>query len=390
MRLLRFLFLSTLTAAPALELARPFGSHMVLPRDRKIPLTGTAGAGGEVEIRFGGKTWTTRADDMGRWKLDLPPLPASAVPANLVIATGDRTLVLEDLLVGEVWLCSGQSNMDFPLARATGGKEEAASAAARTSIRLFNLAGAPTDARVYDPATLARLNPRDHFQGTWQRATEQSAAAFSAIAWWTGKAIHEKTGVPVGLVENAVGGSPTEAWLPLETVQADPDYHELLDSSWLDAEKLSPWARGRAKQNLGAHPEMSHPFQPGFLHESGVRDFAEFPFRGVLWYQGETNAEVDDPAWQVKVMTDLVCGWRSSLGDPDLPFYMVQLPRIGGSDPLRRHWPAYRKAQAEVGQRIKGVTVIATEDLGWDTPDVHPPDKKPVAERLADAVGKGR
>jgi sialate O-acetylesterase len=131
---------------------------------------------------------------------------------------------------------------------------------------------------------------------------------------------------------------------------------------------------------------LPHPFKPGFLFETGVRRFAGFPFDGVLWYQGETNAEVADAEWNGWLMEDLVGGWREVLGVGGLPFFMVQLPRIGGDDPLRAHWPSYRVAQAAVAARVPGVRLVVTQDLGWDSPDVHPPEKRPVAMRLADAV----
>jgi sialate O-acetylesterase len=194
--------------------------------------------------------------------------------------------------------------------------------------------------------------------------------------------------VPVGLVDNAVGGSGTEAWLPREVLEARRDYQELLGDHWHDSENLSAWARGRAKRNLGSHVEASHPFKPGFLFESGLRDWAGFPFDGVFWYQGETNAEMNYAAWNERLITDLVLGWRKVLGEKDLPFFMIQLPRIGGNDPLRKFWPECRKAQATAAEKLTGVSLIVTEDLGYESPDVHPPEKRPVAMRLADAVMK--
>ncbi len=374
------------SVASALELGRPFGDHMVLPMERPVTVWGTGDPGEEVSVGFSGQTARTRVDDAGRWELRLPPLAASAEGRKLTVSSGGKRTVLDDVLVGRVYLWSGQSNMDFQLSRATGGEEEARTAGAQPAIRLFNLTGAPTDGRVYDAATLARLTPRDHFTGKWERATEESAAAISAIAWWAGKAVHSKDGVPVGLVENAVGGSGTEAWLPRAVLGSRRDYAPLLDGRWLDSPRVSAWARGRAKRNLGGHTGANHPFKPGFLFESGVRDWADFPFEAVIWYQGETNAENPDDAWNRRLITDLVSGWRQELRRKDLPFFLIQLPRIGGNDPLRRHWPAYRRVQAEAARGLDGVKLIVTEDLGWDSPDVHPPDKRPVGMRVADAI----
>lgn len=376
--------------AGELALARPFASHMVLPMAKAVPVWGIAAPGEEVAVAFAGKSGSVRADQDGRWEVVLSAMPASAKGRTLSVTAGRAKVVLDDVLVGRVFLCSGQSNMDFPLSRATGGIEEARTAGKFPAIRLFNLTGAPTDSRVYDAATLARLNPFDHFTGSWERSSEKSAAAFSAVAWWAGKAVHLKDGVPVGLVENAVGGSGTEAWLAPSVLAARREYADLLDERWLGSLRVSAWARGRARKNLGAHPEASHPFKPGFLFESGVRAWAGFPFEGVLWYQGETNAEIDDDAWNRRLISDLVGGWRKELRQQKLPFFLIQLPRIGGSDPLRRHWPAYRKVQADVARNLSGVELVVTHDLGWDSPDVHPPDKQPVGMRLAGAMLKAR
>ncbi|WP_035605410.1 sialate O-acetylesterase [Haloferula sp. BvORR071] len=385
-RLLFVLLFAPPAMAGELAIGRAFGSSMVLPMNRSVPVHGHAAAGSEVSLRFAGQALRTQADARGNWSITLAAMPVSASGREMLIQAGEERIKLEDILVGRVFLCSGQSNMDFSLSRAVGGAAAAKEAKNHSTLRLFNLTGAPTDNRAYDAATLASLNTRDHFHGQWQRPTEASACDFSAIAWWTGLLLQRRDSVPIGLIENAVGGSPTEAWLPRDLLQSQREYRGLLGKDWLQSEMMSPWARARAKQNLGSHLDAEHPFRPGFLFESGVRDFSGFPFDGVLWYQGETNAELNEPTWHRRVMTDLVSGWRSRLGDKRLPFYIIQLPRIGGKDPLRRYWPEYRKAQADVARSLDRVTLIVTEDLGWDSPDVHPPDKLPVARRLAAAI----
>ena len=388
---IRHLLVTLLALAASLHaadfvVARPFASHMVLPMKCQVPVWGTSTPGDTIQLNLGGAIHRTTADIGGNWQIHLPPMEPSAKPFSMTIQGAGHELKLDDLLVGRVFLCSGQSNMDFPLARATGGAVEAKQALKFPAIRLCNLAGAPTDTRAYDAATLARLNDRDHFTGTWEVATEKSAAAISAIAWWTGKIIHQRDGIPIGLVENAIGGSGTEAWLPRNLLASQAAYSGLLEKDWLSSPHISPWARDRAKLNLARHPAASHPFKPGFLFESGVRPWCGFPFDSVLWYQGETNAEIPEDAWNRRLITDLVTSWRKELGQPKLPFYLVQLPRIGGNDPIRQHWPAYRKVQAGVARSLPGVHLIVTQDLGWDSPDVHPPDKLPVAKRLAGAI----
>lgn len=382
------LAIAWLVSGPArgVEFARPFGSGMVLPHGAECPVWGKAAPGSAVSVTFGIHRIETRCDAKGVWKATLPELHPSSDGNDLTASADGETATLSDVLVGEVWLCSGQSNMDFPLGKATGGKAEAAGAAGFPAIRLLNLTGVPTADRPFTSAEIDRLTPERHFTGGWSASNTTAASEISAIAWWTARAIHEARGIPVGIVENAVGGSGAEAWLPLETLRSRPDYREMLDKSWLDSPRIGAWARGRAKRNLGTHPDARHPYQPGFLYESGVRWWRGFPFAGVLWYQGETNAEIADDAWNQRLIEDLVNGWRTSLDRKDLPFFMVQLPRIGGNDPLRKHWPEFRAVQARAAARLPGVRLVVTQDLGWDSPDVHPPDKLPVAKRLAEAI----
>lgn len=361
--------------------SRVFGDHMVLPMNREVPVWGQADPESGVTLEFGGRKITGKAGTDGKWRIVLPSMPASAEGGVLTVIGRGGSASIRDVLVGRVWLCSGQSNMDFPLSRAVGGKEEAAVAGRFQAIRLCNWTGAPTDSRLYQEAELSRLTPEKHFRGTW--ATAESAAGISAIAWWAARMVHEETKLPIGIVENAVGGSPMEAWLPVETLRSGKDYADMLESGWLDCPRMSPWARSRVRQNLGRHLDGNHPFRPGFLFESGVRPWCGFPFDAVLWYQGETNAEIDDEAWHRGMLMDLVGGWRQALGNKELPFVMIQLPRIGGNDPLRKYWPGFRKAQAAVASTVPGVKLVQTVDLGWDSPDVHPPDKKPVAGRAA-------
>lgn len=375
------------TAAPALVPARPFADHMVLPMGRETPVWGIAAPGAEVSVRFSTQTVRGKADTQGNWRLKLSNLTASSEGRELEIVSGNDRQILRDVLVGEVWLGSGQSNMDFPLAKAVGGKQEAALAGAFPKIWLMNLTGTHTSPRKYGEADIGRLAPDFFFEGAWQVASEKSALEFSAVAWWAGKIIHQAKGVPVGLIDNSVGGSGAEAWMPREVLTVRKDYAELLGEAWTDSERIGHWARGRAKLNLGGKPG-NHPFRPGFLFDSGVRWWAGYPLTGVLWYQGETNAEILDDPWNERLITDLVQGWRKVLAQPELPFFMIQLPRIGGDDPLRQGWPQFRAVQASAAKKLDHVTLIETVDLGWDSPDVHPPDKRPVGERLGKAAAR--
>lgn len=388
--MIRFLIVYSIAALAtrvesALIPARPFADHMVLPMGRETPVWGIAAPGTEVAIRFGTRSAHGKADMRGNWRITLNDLSASAESRDLEIISGNERIILRDVLVGEVWLCSGQSNIDFPLAKAVGGRQEAAEAGSFPAIRLMNLTGTCTSPRKYGDAEMRRLVPDLFFTGTWQVASEKSALEFSAVGWWTGKTIHLTKSMPVGLIDNSVGGSGAEAWLPREVLESRKKYAELIGEAWIYSERIGNWTRGRAKLNLGGKPG-NHPYRPGFLFDSGTRWWQGFPLTGVLWYQGETSAEILDDAWNEGLITDLVQGWRKVLAQPELPFFMVQLPRIGGNDPLRRGWPQFRAVQASAASKLKNVSLIETVDLGWDSPDVHPPDKRPVGERLGKAA----
>ena len=377
--------LASLGILSALEIDPRFGAMMVLPAEQAIAVHGRAEPGDMVVVDFGKQRIRGRTGPDGFWKVDLAPLAVSFEPSALVIRSTDDIVRLDDILVGEIWLCAGQSNMDFPLGRAVGGSVEMARSGEFAGIRVLDFSGVATSARRYNDVEMARMNPANYYEGRWQKASPDTVSGFSAVAWWAGKRIHEERKAPVGLIDVSVGGSGAEAWLPRERLRARTAYAGLLEDGWLESERVSSWARGRASLNLGGRG-VNHPFRPGFLFEAGVRGWRGFPLSGVMWYQGETNAEIHDDEWNETLITDLVSGWREVLEMPDLPFSMVQLPRIGGNDPLRRWWPEFRAVQARAASKLAGVTLVETQDLGWDSPDVHPPDKKPVGERLGQAV----
>lgn len=366
------------------SIAPPMANHMVLPHGKTLPLRGKGPVGQTVQIHFMNHESHAVVADTGDWKITLPSCEATAIPQTMHIRCGAESHDLSDILVGEVWLFSGQSNMDFPLIKAIGGQQALATAGKQPLVRLLHLAGLPTDQRRYDEAELQRLSPEKFYQGTWQPCSAAAAAPVSAIAWWTAVAIAQKKNIPLGIIENAVGGSGTEAWLSPEALDRRDEY-AALQQDWLNAPRMSSWARQRARFNLGPHLQAHHPYQPSFLFQATQHQLSDFPLTCVVWYQGETNAESADYEHHLHLITDLIRSWRSSWQQADLPFYLIELPRIGGSDPLRRHWPLYRKVQ-RAAATLPHVSLIPTTDIGYDSPDVHPPDKFPIAQRLAEEI----
>jgi len=365
-----------------------FDHHMVLPREAPIPVWGTAGAGEEIVVTFGGRSARTRSDRSGHWRVELAAEAAHTTPRSLVVDGGGERVRLLDVVVGDVWLCAGQSNMAFPLSRSSAA-EAALEGAERAHLRLWNrIPRLHPGGRSFSVELLKSIDSAALYSASrWGRSDRSTAAPFSAVGWHFGARVSEELGVPVGLVNVAVGGSPVEAWLELEHGTREAGLLPLLED-WLDNTAYPAWCRERARLNLRHGLEaglesLHHPFEPGFLFAAGVRPLLDFPVRGVLWYQGESNATVDGGQGRpvavdlnARKLRALVAGWRAAFEAPELPFCMVQLPG------LNREWPAFREAQARVAAHDPRVHLAATLDLGHST-DVHPKRKAAVGERLA-------
>jgi sialate O-acetylesterase len=299
------------------------GSHMVLQRDKPLPVWGWADPGEEVAVQFGDTTRKTRADAKGAWSVKLPPRGADSTGRPLTVR-GKNTIELEDVLVGEVWVGSGQSNMEWLLERCSDARE-AIAAADRPRIRLFQV-----------PKVKAR-SPATDVKAQWELCTPQTVRRFSGVLYHFGLRLHAELGVPVGLVHSSWGGSAIEPWTPAE-------------------ERSGEMYNG-----------MIAPLQP-------------FALRGVVWYQGEANVLARDGLKYRDKMEALIKGWRRTWGQ-DLPFYFVQIaPWSGSYDP--GELPALWEAQV-ASLKIPGTGMVVTTDLVDNIHDIHPINKKDVGNRLA-------
>lgn len=375
--------------AEELRFGRPFGPGMVLQRECPITLWGTAPASAAVTVSFHGHSAGATADEAGRWEVRLPAVAASALPSSLVLSSGAEQVVIDDCLVGDVWICAGQSNMLFPLAGVENAKHEI-SAAFHPTLRLLPLlppAGSGNGHR-FSPTVLAALDPSRFFTGAWTECRPDVAGQFPAVPYFFGEMLLLDQQLPIGIICLAVGGSPTEAWVRRAALAAHPRLSLLVEGNWLENPELEGWCRQRAVANLPkarhATPAVSggslgpdHPFKPGFLWQSGLAPLLPLKVRGIAWYQGESNA---DSAARVNQQTDLlpllVADWRAQLMQPGLPFVFVQLPALE-----RPFWPAFRDCQRRLASSIPGSGMVVTIDLG-DRHDVHPRDKRPVGQRL--------
>ncbi len=391
---------------PAPALAPVFTDHMVLQRDLPLLFWGTAPAGGQVTVSLGASRVAGLAEASGKWSLTLPARPASAEPQSATVSlTGGGAVTLSDVLIGDVWLCGGQSNMEFRCNQeATWSAEK--SSAALPGLRLLNMtcAGQGHPVSPYPASILARQTPDTFFDpaATWTASTAVTVAPFSAVAWFFGREIHQSFGVPVGLIHCSVGGSPAEAWIRREALAASPQFAPMVTGNWLANPAFEPWCQTRARAQLGTTPGPSsdlgphHSFQPSFLWSAGPARLAPFPLRGVLWYQGESNAlshlsepATPDPAWRVKqheaLLPLLIADWRAQWARPDLPFLITQLSSIRETAYASHFWPDFRDQQRRLAASLTHTALAVTSDLGHPT-NVHPTNKHDVAHRLAAAA----
>ncbi|MDB5103725.1 MAG: Sialate O-acetylesterase [Fibrobacteres bacterium] len=322
-----------------------FASDMVLQRGKPIRIWGKSLDGDTVSIGFRGKTVTAVSRD-GNWSAEIGPLAAGG-PDSLRIGSksgGARTL--RNILVGDVWLCGGQSNMWWPLKDDRDAAIEVP-AAANPKIRLFS-----------QTITAAKTPGDDVSHGTWSQCAPDAAREFSAVAYYFGKELAAARDVPIGLVQAAIGGTHIESWMSAQALRSDPDFAYAGDPAI-----TSKWYL----------PELNFPSGP---FNAMVRPLMPLGLTGVLWYQGENNKM--DPYAYRKLLPALIRDWRGGFGQGDLPFLVVQLPAYG----LDPNWPEMREAQAMAHYSLPKVGITVNIDMG-DSADIHPTRKQPFGSRLA-------
>lgn len=351
-----------------------YTDNMVLQRDRELEISGMADAGEKVTVKIGKQAVNTVAGKNGKWTAVLKPLAAGG-PYEMTVVAPSRRLKYKNVLVGEVWLCSGQSNMAFRVKEGEGAKQIIENAG-NDQIRLYDMKPKVfTDAVSWDSAALADLNRLDYYRpAQWQQAGSNNVADFSAIAYSFGKMLADSLHVPVGLICNAVGGSPVESWIDRATLE---NHHQLVDilHDWLHNDMIQDWVRGRAAQNIKntAVERQRHPYEPCYLYTTGIKPLTGYPIKGVIWYQGESNErniELHDA--ELPAMVD---GWRKAWGY-DFPFYYVQLSGMN-----RPSWPRFRDSQRRLLSVIGNSGMAVSSDLG-EPDNVHPRHKKEIGERL--------
>lgn len=359
-----------------LSLPAIYSSNMVVQRDVPFILQGRANAGCVVQARIAKQKLSAVADANGRWRMEFKPL-AAGKEHTLRVECGDEKIELDNIVAGEVWLCSGQSNMAWLLKNSTDG-DKAAALAPQKNIRVYDMKPRVyTDNIKWDSIDLAALGRHEYNVPTaWHSLDSVRAKEFSAIAYHFGAMLCDSLSVPIGLICNAVGGAPIESFIDRKTMEHHPVLVNILDN-WTQNDFVQGWVRERARYNIenSNNTLQRHPYEPCYLFETSIAPIAGYPLRGVIWYQGESNAHnvelfnVQFPAF--------VDSWRRAWNAPDMPFYVVQLSSIN-----RPTWPHFRDVQRRLSYSVPNSYMVVSSDKG-DEYDVHPRDKKPIGERLA-------
>ena len=356
-----------------LSMPRVYSDGMVVQRGKPVVFAGTADSGTSVTVEFAGDKSTCKVGAGGEWRVEFAPMEAGG-PYTAKVKAGKEEKSISDIWVGEVWLCSGQSNMEFKLSQASTADEDLENAG-DGRLHLFNMqAKYRTDPVEWPAEALDEVNALGYMtDGGWQRSSRQTAADFSAVAYHFGKTLADSLGVHIGLICNAVGGTTTESWIDRRTLEWD--FPAIL-YDWYGGDFGQAWARERARQNirLATNKHQRHPYEPAYMFEAAILPLARYNINGVVWYQGESNA--NNMELHERLFTLLEKSWRGYFGS-GTPFYFAQLSSLS-----RPSWPAFRNSQRLLAERLGNTWMAVSSDLG-DSTDVHPRNKAPLGFRLA-------
>jgi sialate O-acetylesterase len=380
-----------LVAAARAEVRLPalFSDHMVLQRDSRIPVWGWAEDGEQVTVRFQGQERIAETTD-GRWRVLLDPVPAGG-PFEMTV-TGKNTLVVRDILVGENWICGGQSNMAMAVNRAANAAE-AIAGADLPQIRLFKVKVTGAD------------SPQEDVEAEWVVCTPETVPEFSAVGFFFGRGLQQHLKTPVGLIQACLGGTNASCWTTRETLAADPALKSFLDE-YEQALVDFPEAQARYETALAQHQERlaeakaagreltpaerraprepmgpSHVKRPAALYNAMIAPLQPFAVRGAIWYQGEANAHSVAAAEQYRTLFPaMINDWRQGWGQPRFPFLFVQLAAYADNPA----WPLLRDVQTEA-LKLPDTGMAVAIDVG-ERKDIHPTDKETVGQRLVMAA----
>ena len=357
--IVQMLLLVYCNATAQLSLPKLIGNNMVLQRNQPVPIWGTAKAGDTVTVSFGKQEKKAITDKTGNWKIMLDAMQASATPGKVIIKTSNENIALENILVGEVWLCSGQSNMEYTMRKNSkvtmpdsikNWPVNELETAHNKNIRIFLV-------------DRKKMKPDPEHTG-WDIAEDSALRSFSAVGYFFAKKLYEELHVPIGIIASSIPGSRIEPWMPREAFTALPFFKDQTDSTHkIDGE-------------------------PGKFYETIIAPLAPFAIKGFLWYQGESNCFLGERLQYSYKMKALIGQWRKIWNNNALPFYYVQIAPYAYSKQkgkvayTEESLPEFWEAQA-MALKIPHTGMIATTDLNFDLDNLHPHYKWEIGKRLA-------
>ena len=369
------------TLSAQVTLPKVLGSHMVVQRDLPVHVWGMATAGEAVSVSFRGETRSTKAGSLGRWSVYLSP-GAAGGPFTLTVKGAEpEAITLDDILVGDVWIASGQSNMEFMMHQAETAAQDLPHAAI-------------PDIRLLIVKKTAVQYPQDDIDtGGWAASTPDTAKDFSAVAWYFARDIEQREHVPVGVIDSTWGGTPVEAWTRMAALSQDAALSPLL-AAWGRMTEREPdailtikarqrlldeaKAQGKPEPQFPWHPQLDS-WGPGELYDGMIAPLTPFPIRGVIWYQGESNSVLDRAPLYKRAFSTLIEDWRNQWTQGDFPFLFVQISNFKSTP--SEDWATLRDQQLKT-LALTNTAMAVTIDIG--NPDnVHPTDKLDVGLRLA-------
>lgn len=392
---MRILFLSILTfpffATAQLQLAEIFSDNMVLQRGQPIQFWGKATPEKTVTVLFANQKINATVQKDSAWIVSFKAQKSNAQPQSAFITSGVEKIEIKNILIGDVWLCIGQSNMEWSMIKEMHYKEEIVNSQQPT-LRLYNpvYAGKNTFNVSFTDSITQNLTVEKFYKGQWQTCDSNSFKLMSAVGYYFGKRITSELNVPVGVINLSIGGAPLETFICPGTLKNSKQFSKKIKENWLSNEELPIWVRERGKQNIGNLKNVpndeygnNHSFKPGFAYESGIAPIFNLPIKGILCYQGESNAQEIERVNEYGALSALmVSNYREKWKQPDLPFYFVQISSIDTVKYKSQLWPQFRNEQRKMLQLIPNSGMAVCSDIGFKN-DVHPTNKKDVGERLA-------
>jgi len=384
------LLILSFSASAELSFAPIFNDGAVLQCDMPVNVWGTAGPGETVIVSFAGQSKTAVASESGKWQVQLDPLKASAEPCTLTASIGSRQSSIGNVLVGEVWLATGQSNMVMPLQNTFGGEE-------RLKMTLPEIRFAKVPQQTGLPP-----KPMNADQLKWKEFTPGPNKEIAAVAFYFAEYLQKQVGGVIGIIQSSYGGTPCQAWTPEWALDAEPtlkyyadairrgvtankspaEWQVEIDTFWAQNKAWGEWQKTKqgTKPPQPQRPSAENPFfqqNAVLLYENMITPIVPYTARGIIWYQGEGNASKPE---EYRVLFPAMIGaWRKVWNRPDMPFYFVQLAAFGHQT---LDWPALRAAQSFTRDTVPNTGMALAIDCG-EKKDIHPRAKQPVGERLA-------